>query len=122
MQITLIDVHNTSVERIHEHICDTAVDIANASIAIDTRIPKKYRGPAIRNGAPYNEGRLVLEIAEEHSAVPDNVKAIYRTLAAKALKEALVRHKDLFAGMILGEAKAGRNYFNRWQQAPTRLF
>jgi hypothetical protein len=117
------DPTNTTVAEIHDRICTQAVDVANYQIANDTAIPRKYRGGAVlRNGSPYNGGALTLEITEEYQGVPDKWKAIYRGYATSALKAAMIGNQELFVGMIFGEARAGRNYFGRWQQAPTTLF
>jgi hypothetical protein len=92
-------------------------------IANDMDIPKKWRGgQVVRNASPYNDGRLVLEITEEYGMAPDKVKWRYRVHAQEALKGAIVQQGELFVGMVFGEARAGRNYFDRWQQAPTTLF
>ena len=122
MQMRFIDPLSTTVEEIHEFICDTAVELANGQIAADTRIPKKFKGSVFQNGAPYNEGRLTLDISEEFWSATDRVKDIYREIAVRAIQSAILQHNNLFVGLILGEAKAGRNYFNSWEQAPTVLF
>lgn len=117
------DPTNTSVEEIHDKLCEQATTVANYQIANDMSIPKKWRGgEVIRNGSPYNEGRLVLEITEEYGTAPDKVKTKYRTHAHEAIKGVIVSQGELFVGMIFGEARAGRNYFDYWQQAPQTLF
>lgn len=116
------DPTNTSVEEVHEILCDKAVEIANDLIAQDRRVPRRYKGPVFRNGAPYNDGRLVLEITEEYQGVPEKVKAIYREHGHKGVRSSITQHGELFVGMVFGEARAGRNYFNIWQQSPTTLF
>ena len=116
------DATNTTVEEIHDIICDTAVDIAHDVVDQDTRIPRKWKGPVFRNGAPYNDGRLVLEITEEYQSAPDKIKGYYRQAANLALRRSINYHQELFVGTIFGEARAGRNYFDRWTQAPTTLF
>jgi hypothetical protein len=116
------DATNTSVEEIHDIISDTAVDIAHDIIDQDRRIPRKWKGPVFRNGSPYNDGRLCLEITEEYQSAPDKVKKLYHQAARLGIQRSVVYHQELFAGMIFGEARAGRNYFDRWSQAPTALF
>jgi hypothetical protein len=121
MQMKLMMLSDTTVSEVHERICDTAVEIANEK-TLDPSFPKKWRGPVFMNGSPYNEGRLVLEITEEYQGAPERVKKRWREIAVQAIQEAIVQHQKLFAGLILGEAKRGRNYFNQWEQAPTQLF
>lgn len=116
------DATSTTVEEIHDIISDTAVDIAHDAVDQDTRIPRKWKGQVFRNGSPYNNGRLVLEITEEYQSAPDSVKRLYRQAANLALRRSISYHQELFAGMIFGEARAGRNYFDRWHQHPSVLF
>lgn len=116
------DPTNTSVEEVHEIICENAVTLANNLIESDPRIAKRYKGPVFRNGAPYNGGKLVLEITEEYHGVPDRIKKFYREVGAQGVRMSIMQNQELFVGLIFGEARAGRNYFDNWQQAPTTLF
>lgn len=122
MQMRMIDTNATTVAEIHELICDTAVELATGYVENDGAIPRKWKGPVFRNGAPYNDGRLVLEIVEEYQGAAEPVKKRYRQAALRGTQAAIMQHQDLFGGMILGEMKAGRNYFNYWAQAPSQLF
>jgi hypothetical protein len=121
MQMRLIDLNDTTVSEVHEHICDTAVEIANRMVD-DPEFPRKWRGTVFMNGAPYNDGKLVLEITDEFQGAPEKVKKRWRQIAVQAVQSAIVQHQELFAGLILGEAKQGRNYFHNWPQAPAQLF
>src|ERR1051325_2036708 len=112
----------TDVAEVHDIISDTAVDIARDIVAEDSRIPPKWKGPVFRNGSPYNDGRLVLEITEEYQGASDKIKKYYRQAANLAIRRSIIYHQTLFVGMILGEARVGRNYFDLWQQAPSVLF
>lgn len=116
------DPTNTTVEEIHEIICADAVRIANDLVSQSPRVARKWKGPVFRNGSPYNDGRLVLEITEEYRGAPENVQRVYRTEGMQAVRMAVVQNQELFVGTIFGEARAGRNYFDNWQQAPTRIF
>lgn len=113
---------DTSVEEIHELICDEAVKIANNMVASDPAVPKKYKGSVFRNSSAYNDGRLVLEITEEYHTVPDRIREIFRDIGAQSVRMAVMQNQELFVGMIFGEARRGRNYFSRWTQTPERLF
>lgn len=121
-QLSFIDANDTTVDEVHEMIMNLAAEIANAAITADDRIPRKYRGPALMNGSPYSDGELILLILEEYQGVPDKWKAVYHQHAVSAVQRAIMHNQKAFAGLILGEAKAGRNYFARWPQAPERLF
>lgn len=116
------DSTNTSAEEIHDIISDTAVDIAHDIVEQDTRIPRKFKGHVFRNGSPYNDGGLCLEITEEYQSATAKVRVYYHQAALLALRRSIKYHQDLFVGMIFGEARAGRNYFDRWSQSPTKLF
>lgn len=116
------DPTNTSVEEIHERICENASWKANELIATDTRIANKWKGYVIRNDSPYNDGRLSLAISDEYRSAPEKVKNLYRLHANTALRQSIMTNQELFVGMIFGEARAGRNYFERWKQAPSQLF
>jgi hypothetical protein len=122
MQMRFIDINDATVSEVHEFICDTAVEVANGKASQDTRLPKKWRGPVFMNSSPYNQGALVLEIVEEYQLAPPQARKIYQEIAKQSVQEALVRHKKLFVGLILGSAKSGRNYFDQWSQAPSQLF
>lgn len=122
MTVKDFDPTNTSVEEIHEIICEDAVRIANDLVDRNARVAKKWKGPVFRNGSPYNDGRLVLEITEEYQSAPENVKRQYRLEGAQAVRVAIKKNEEIFVGMIFGEARAGRNYFLHWRQAPDRLF
>jgi hypothetical protein len=112
----------TTVEEIHERICEDASWLANDAISKDDRIPYKWGGYVIQNMSPYNDGQLSLAISDEYRDANPKIKKLYREHATEGLRKAIVKNQELFVGMIFGEAREGRNYFNRWQQAPTQLF
>lgn len=116
------DPTNTTVEEIHERICEDASWKANELITADPAIPNKWKGYVIRNDSPYNDGRLSLAITDEYEGAPEKVKKLYRLHSNVALRRSIMDSQELFVGMIFGEARAGRNYFDRWQQAPTQIF
>lgn len=121
-QMRLFDPADTTAGEVHELMCDTAVEFATEYVFDDPAIPGKWKGPVFRNGAPYNDGRLVLEIVEEYQGAPDKVKYRYRLAAIRAIKNAIMNHQDLFVGLIVGEARAGRNYFDGWEYEPSTIF
>lgn len=116
------DPTSTTVKEIHERICEDASWLSNDLIASDKRIANKWKGYVIRNDSPYNEGRLSLAISDEYHGAPDRVKTLYREHAVQGLRRAIHQNQELFVGMIFGEARAGRNYFNHWVQTPVTLF
>jgi hypothetical protein len=52
------------------------------------------------------------------------MKLRLREIGKQAIKEALVNNQEQFVGLILGEAREGRNYFDRFvvENQQTRLF
>jgi hypothetical protein len=118
-------VTSTTVEEVHEILCDDAVRIGNLLVENEPRLGREWKGghPVFRNGSPYNEGRLVIEITDEYKTAGPRVRDIFRELGHTAIRRAIQRNGELFVGMILGEARAGRNYFDRHgEQVPTTLF
>lgn len=115
------DPTNTSVAEVHFIICEQAVDIANQKIN-DTKIANKWKGTPIQNNSQYAGDGLSLIVAPEYQSCPPRVREIYTTNATQALRQAIANNQEKFVGMVFGEAKAGRNYFDRWQQAPVHLF
>lgn len=115
------DPHSTSVDEVHTIICDTAVRHAHDLLTM-ANIPPKWKGPVFRNNVPYGGGNLSLVISEEYQGAPERIKKVYRRIAMESIRWAIAQHQDIFGGMIFGEARAGRNYFTRWEQAPLTLF
>jgi hypothetical protein len=59
-------------------------------------------------------------VREEYSANPlwmDSMRAV----AAEAMKEAIVEHKEEFVGLFIGLARTGVNYFERFNGQMTLL-
>lgn len=54
------------------------------------------------------EGRLRTFPREEREAILLQMKAV----AMRAVRQSLVDNQDLFVGVMLGEAREGRNYFD----------
>lgn len=113
---------NTSVAEIHYLISEDAAWIANQLIYEDRYIPKKWKGYVFMNASPYSQDGLTIEVAGGYQGAPARVKSRYQKHGKLAIQQAIVKNKNEFVGLILGEAKAGRNYFMRWDQAPTQLF
>ena len=57
-------------------------------------------------------------------AYPKTMQARLREIGREAMKEALVNNQEQFVGLILGEARQGRNYFDRFviENQQIRLF
>lgn len=111
---------DTSVAEVHHRICDDAIEIANRKVAA-LDIPRKWQGQVFENMSDYSNGNLALGIRPEYQGAPDRIRKQYLPIARQAVQQAIANNSNVWAGAILGEAKQGRNYFDRWQQAPTKL-
>jgi hypothetical protein len=124
----------TTVEFVHLAILKDAAKIANEEYfaEFDPARPTSYRPgrfrapPGERQGLVFGDiyrpdpvqsdkGGLALSI-DPHvfSALDQEQQLRARTIARAALKRAIVENKTAFIGLILGEARQGRNYFERY--------
>lgn len=113
---------DTSVAEVHFIICEEAALIANLSVLYDENIPNKWKGPVLQNSSQFSGDNLSLQINPDYESAPDRILNKYINYAADAIAESITKNQNLWVGLIIGEAKADRNYFDRWTQAPTRLF
>jgi hypothetical protein len=103
-----------SVQAIHKEILTRAAQIANE----DPRLPfegKPFREAEVKSAKgglclDYDEGLVILSPEDQREAIQDVMKRI----GTDAILQALSEKKDLFVGLILGEARKGRNYFDRF--------
>jgi hypothetical protein len=103
-----------SVQSAHKEILGRAAEIANQ----DPRVP--FQGSPFREAEvkstkgglclDYDEGLLILSPEEER----ERVQEVMTRIGTDAILQALSEKKDLFVGLILGEARKGRNYFDRF--------
>jgi hypothetical protein len=102
-----------------------AADIANE------QIPELNDELFLRNGQPARlsgevfradptrsvKGGLCLSIdALTAESLSEASVMILHKVGRRALRDALVRNKKQFVGLIIGEARAGRNYFDRFAE------
>ncbi len=114
-------------EEAHSEICEHAASLANRWLDEDPRIPNRWKGRILENASPYTTervqaGNLSLRITEAYQSAPEGIRTKYRQYATRAIRQALADKQELWVGVILGEARLGRNYFHRWSQSPTTLF
>lgn len=103
-----------SVEAAHKEILVRAAQIANE----DPRLPfqgSPFREAEIKSNKgglclDYDEALVILSPEEDREAIQEVMKRI----GTDAILQALAEKKDLFVGLILGEARKGRNYFDRF--------
>lgn len=135
--------HYESVAQAQDVILDTAAQIANRewnelqnspwNPAPGERFNQDARrkrwaslhGDVFRADQDRSEqGGLCLSLDEAivEGATKEEIDTLHR-IGREAIVEALRWHPDLLGGMIVGEARKGRNYFDRFPADPqTRLF
>lgn len=137
-----MDPGYTSVEYVHLAILKDAADIANIDYAAEGDVtqpqwrPGRFRlPPNEREGFVFGElyradpaqsikGGLTLSVDPHIFAQLDpQQQARVREIGKEAIRKSLVKNQKLFVGLILGEARRGRNYFDRFNpSAQLRLF
>jgi hypothetical protein len=110
----------TSVEGVHEQIGLYAAQLANDAVP---------RYPALAKYAPSGRatifeyvterigGGLGLTLVSGYEQLPPADLNVLRKIGVAAIHKALIDRKDLFVGLVIGEARQGRNYFDRYDPA-----
>ena len=123
------------VNEVHHHILFTAADIANRRFkeldfispssnqtnlfeTIDKELAKRgtmltdiYRADPIQS----EKGGLCLSIDPKvYETIPTELRDDVHRIGREAIKQALIENQKQFVGLILGEARQGRNYFDRF--------
>jgi hypothetical protein len=122
------------VEYVQHMILLDAADIANRKAAQEHGIEKGGFEPdeaktSFVNGELFRadpvqsrKGGLALSIDpvvfDSYNA---KMKSRLREIGKEAIKEALVNNQEQFVGLILGEAREGRNYFDRFVQIDQQI-
>ena len=80
----------------------------------------------MEGASQYSDGEidngLSLRIVDAYALAPDQWHKKYRNYAVAGIRQALADYQELWIGAIVGEAREGRNYFDRWYQSPESLF
>ena len=106
----------TTPELVHLAILKDAADIGNMRVADRaSEFPQLVAGGAFVP-APLKSRRgglaLGLRSGLEHLP-PDQIKKLHQ-IGVQAVRESLMKNQREFVGLILGEARRGRNYFQRF--------
>lgn len=99
----------TTVADVHYDISRFAADRANQLMHLDPRIPDRW----INSWLPNGNRTLGIVFDQNMMSAGEEVVAAMQEIGNRAMHEALVEHGDLLVGAILGEARKGRNYFDR---------
>lgn len=134
----------TTPELVHLAILKDAEDIANRRFAEEFDIgadspwrPGRFSAPpgerdrAFASGRIYRadsarseKGGLCLSVDEVtiNAADQDKIDRIHQ-IGMEAIHESILLNRNSFVGLIIGEAREGRNYFDRFpSEGQTRLF
>lgn len=128
----------TTVELVHSAILRDAADLANAEVANRFVLPNPRRAPGTTRFDPRNrqprfsgmvfrpdpvrsrKGGLSLSIEEAVMInMTDQEKAELKSIGRDAIHKAIKRNKRAFIGLILGKARKGENYFDRYKSGTT---
>lgn len=111
----------TSVDEIHEIICQSAAALASKRAEDDPRVQEAFPG---LSGQIFHEatrrshsGGLAIAFQEGLELGPPEGVARLRQIAADAIRESLIRNQDLFVGLIVGQARHGTDYFRRFGES-----
>jgi UDP-N-acetyl-D-mannosaminuronate dehydrogenase len=125
------------VEEVHHIILIDAAEIANRMAAQEQGIEKAGIVPtedrmSFVSGEIFRpdpgrsrKGGLCLSIDPfVFDAYPEPMQTRLREIGREAMKEALVKNQFQLVGLMLGEARQGRNYFDRFilENQQTRIF
>jgi hypothetical protein len=103
------------VEDVHREILRDAAAIANQKLTTDVNFSTTLMGEVFRpDPIRSNKGGLCLSLEEQvRSLDPEQIQVLHQ-IGAQAIRQALLRNKEKFVGLILGDARQGRNYFDRF--------
>lgn len=113
-----IDPAKTSVDEVHQHISEEAARIANG----DERMDHRFMWVANPDGTSlvgikglvieWDPGNYHLLFPRAERA---EVVAKMNAIGRDAVLKAIYANQEMFVGVILGEARAGRDYFDLYK-------
>jgi hypothetical protein len=120
------------VEYVHHMLLIEAADIANQKLSEEVATEKDFGadiglppGEAFRpDPLASKKGGLCLTIDPSITLMrkPETIQRLHE-IGVEAVRQALVKNQEQFVGLILGDARKRRNYFDRFDPNPqTRLF
>lgn len=110
------------VREVHRKINRDAADIANHDERLAGLLPG-LEGSVFHEATELsNRGGLAISFMEGlEYADPETIQTL-REIGREAVKASILRNQDLFIGLMLGEARQGRNYFTRFEDEGPELF
>lgn len=117
VDVSGIQFHRVSetIDQVHKEISETGARIANADERT-RQVAPGLEGAVFREAsAASTSGGLTIELMPGLELMLDESQLeTLREIGRDAMRAAIVEEQDLFVGAILGEIRAGRNYFNRF--------
>ena len=126
MDVSLEDVGQTNFgstkpEDVHRVILMDAAEYANLLAVTDERLPEVVGGGPF-SPAPERSRRGGLALAIDPGLIDGLLKKraghkkveILHQIGTEAVRQAILDNPDLFGGLIVGHAKQGVNYFDRF--------
>ena len=105
----------TSIAEVHRRICYDAATIANQDERLIGLIPG-IEGAIFREATSLsNRGGLAIAFMEGLEYADPEVVMMLRQIGREAVRRAILQNKELFAGLIVGEARKGQNYFDQFE-------
>lgn len=106
----------TSPELVHLAILKDAADIANERAVADSRLPEVVSGQIFRP-APLRSrrGGLALSLTAGFERLPPAKLRLLHEIGSQGVRESILKNKREFVGLILGHARQGVNYFDRYK-------
>lgn len=104
-----------TIESVQEEILWDAANHAN--YRFNTEFPSFVTSGEIFRAEPHHssKGGLCLSVDEGVTATMTQQEIVYlHKIGLEAIRRALVDKKEIFVGLILSEARQGRNYFDRF--------
>lgn len=96
---------------LHMQISTRAAEIANNELSKRGIIESVFRADPRRS----QRGGLTLSVDEmKWDSLSKRKQKEYRGIGKRAMHEAIVEFKDEFVGLIIGDAREGKNYFERF--------
>ncbi len=109
------------IDKAHWEICEAACSIANKKLTTQySNIGRRVQGSSVFRPSPNLEGAGPLSLTFEgfiHYFEPGQrqyVRETMKKIGAESIREAIAQKSDLFAGLIVADAKRGRNYFDQF--------
>lgn len=108
----------TTPELVHLAILKDAAEYANVMAVQDQRLPEIVAGGPF-NAAPLRSrrGGLALGLSAGYERMAPEKLRILHEIGGHAIKKSILKNQREFVGLILGFAREGANYFDRFQYA-----